>query len=203
MPRVEQADVQLDIIGAQRGGFADRVHGLGGTQAEVPKFAQENRDAVVRGVGRGLLFDDKEQVDVGRGKQLPASVAADGGQGNPGGVSVWERLLEETHHHPVHRVGALANCFQAVTGLKEALPNGFERQEHLWCVYRHKAPSPRSSLRMRTASSIVEIKILPSPSLPVRAASPRVLTVSSRRLSGTTTSSFTFGRRSTVYSWPR
>ena len=62
---------------------------------------------------------------------------------------------------------------------------------------------PRSPVRMRTASSTGETKILPSPMLPVCAASQSAMVTFSARSSGTTTSSFTLGRKSTTYSAPR
>src|SRR5579875_1564772 len=53
------------------------------------------------------------------------------------------------------------------------------------------------------ASAISEMKIFPSPILPVRAAPANVRTTSSARASATTISNFTFGSRSTLYSCPR
>src|SRR3989440_570172 len=67
----------------------------------------------------------------------------------------------------------------------------------------YSAGSPRSPVRMRTTSSTLLTKILPSPMRPVLAdrsiASKAFGTISSER----TTSIFTFGRKSTTYSAPR
>src|ERR1700690_1855354 len=69
--------------------------------------------------------------------------------------------------------------------------------------HAYKTFSPRSSLRMRIASSIRERKILPSPILPVRAALAIACTAFSTASSARTISSFTFGIKSTEYSRPR
>src|ERR1017187_973986 len=66
-----------------------------------------------------------------------------------------------------------------------------------------RAISPRSPLRIRTASSMEETKILPSPILPELAAALNTPTISAARESGTKISIFTLGRRSTLYSAPR
>src|SRR5260221_10147159 len=76
------------------------------------------------------------------------------------------------------------------------------RQFHV--VERNQiALSPRSPLRMRTASSMEKTKILPSPIFPVLAAALSARTISSARESGAKISSLTFGSRSTLYSDPR
>src|SRR5581483_9495921 len=80
----------------------------------------------------------------------------------------------------------------AIPLLPELLP-GANRLLH-----RHSAASPRSPVRIRTASSTVEINILPSPISPVRAASSMISATSSARSSGTTTSILTFGSRLTT-----
>ena len=65
------------------------------------------------------------------------------------------------------------------------------------------ADSPVSPVRMRTDSLIGSTNTLPSPMEPVFAAPVMVSTTFFTRLSGTTTSIFTLGRKSTVYSEPR
>src|SRR2546423_13536418 len=63
--------------------------------------------------------------------------------------------------------------------------------------------SPISSVRIRTACSTGRTNTLPSPILPVFAALTTTLTAFSIKSSAITTSTFTFGRKSTVYSLPR
>ena len=58
-------------------------------------------------------------------------------------------------------------------------------------------------MRIRTACSTSSTKILPSPSRRARAASATASTTLSTRLSSTTTSIFTLGRKSMTYSAPR
>src|SRR6185503_8140666 len=65
------------------------------------------------------------------------------------------------------------------------------------------ASSPFSPVRMRMASPIESTKTLPSPIEPVLADWQMTETTLSTRLSGTTTSTFTLGRKSIVYSEPR
>ena len=65
------------------------------------------------------------------------------------------------------------------------------------------ADSPVSPVRMRIDSLIGSTNTFPSPMEPVFAAPTMVATTLSTRLSATTTSIFTFGRKSTVYSEPR
>jgi DNA-nicking Smr family endonuclease len=66
-----------------------------------------------------------------------------------------------------------------------------------------RADSPVSPVRMRIAWATSYTKIFPSPILPVRAARAIASRVASSRLSGTTTSIFTLGRKSIAYSAPR
>src|SRR5918996_1334541 len=68
---------------------------------------------------------------------------------------------------------------------------------------RYTAPSPVSPVRIRIASSIGSTNTLPSPMEPVLAAPTIVATTLSTTWSATTTSIFTLGRKSTVYSEPR
>src|ERR1700687_456079 len=63
----------------------------------------------------------------------------------------------------------------------------------------YNAFSPRSSLRIRIASSTCVRKILPSPILPVRADLRIAPTAASTKLSATTSSTFIFGIRSMEY----
>src|SRR5579884_130302 len=72
-----------------------------------------------------------------------------------------------------------------------------------FCAPGHSASAPRSPVRMRTASSTSDTKILPSPILPVLAAPRMASTARWARSSVITISNFTFGRKSTVYSVPR
>src|SRR5947199_35287 len=65
------------------------------------------------------------------------------------------------------------------------------------------AASPVSPVRMRIDSLIGSTNTLPSPIEPVFAAPAIVETILSTMLSATTTSIFTLGRKSTVYSEPR
>src|SRR5262245_24309282 len=65
------------------------------------------------------------------------------------------------------------------------------------------AASSVSPVRMRTTCSTAVTKILPSPILPVLAALTTASMQRSTSLSLTTTSIFTFGRKSTTYSAPR
>src|SRR5580704_14188022 len=65
------------------------------------------------------------------------------------------------------------------------------------------ASSPRSPVRMRTASSTGTTKIFPSPMRPVLALFSMASITSLTRLSGTTTSTFTLGTKSTTYAEPR
>src|SRR4051812_28626956 len=65
------------------------------------------------------------------------------------------------------------------------------------------ADSPRSSVRMRTTSSSGRTKTFPSPIFPVLPALTIVSTALPAASSATATSSFTLGRKSTVYSLPR
>src|SRR2546427_577911 len=65
------------------------------------------------------------------------------------------------------------------------------------------ADSPVSPVRMRIDSLIGSTNTLPSPMEPVFAAPTIVETILSTMLSATTTSIFTLGRKSTVYSEPR
>src|SRR3954462_10281425 len=65
------------------------------------------------------------------------------------------------------------------------------------------ASRPDSPVRMRTASSILETKILPSPIRPVCAARRMASIAFSTRSSEITISIFTLGRKSTMYSAPR
>jgi hypothetical protein len=67
----------------------------------------------------------------------------------------------------------------------------------------HTAPSPCSSVRIRTALSSDDTKIFPSPIFPVRAFLEMISTAPFTRASGSTISIFTLGRKSTVYSLPR
>src|SRR5262249_36539368 len=63
--------------------------------------------------------------------------------------------------------------------------------------------SPRSSVRIRTISSMLETKTLPSPIFPVLAERTIALTTSSTLDSWTTISILILGSKSTVYSLPR
>src|SRR5262245_53554043 len=65
------------------------------------------------------------------------------------------------------------------------------------------ALSSVSPVRTRTAWSIAETKILPSPIWPVLAARTMASTALSTVPDGTTTSIFTLGRKLTAYSAPR
>src|SRR5712664_3223533 len=67
----------------------------------------------------------------------------------------------------------------------------------------HSALSSRSPVRIRIAVSTGWMKILPSPIFPVLAAAAKTPATLSVRLSGTTTSTLIFGRKSTVDSPPR
>src|ERR1017187_4047815 len=65
------------------------------------------------------------------------------------------------------------------------------------------ACSPVSPVRMRTMLSTALTKIFPSPILPVLAALTIASTAEAACASASTTSIFTLGRKSTVYSLPR
>src|ERR1043166_1314883 len=69
--------------------------------------------------------------------------------------------------------------------------------------HHHTAFSPISSVRIRTACSTGSTNTFPSPILPVLAAATTTLTAFSTISSAITTSTFTLGRKSTVYSLPR
>src|SRR5262245_27506977 len=68
---------------------------------------------------------------------------------------------------------------------------------------RQLASFPVSPVRMRTASSTFDTKILPSPMRPVLAEAMIASIAFSTMLSPSTSSSFTLGRKSTTYSAPR
>ena len=70
-----------------------------------------------------------------------------------------------------------------------------------WRAYM--ASGPRSPVRIRITSSTGTIKILPSPTRPVAAASQIASIARSTMLSSSTISIFTLGRKSTTYSAPR
>src|SRR5688500_16128567 len=84
-------------------------------------------------------------------------------------------------------------------------------QHFFWChalrppqqLPRQIASSPRSPVRMRTASSIGSITIFPSPIRPVFAEETIVSTTVSAMWSGVTISILIFGKKSTTYSAPR
>src|SRR5262249_49523039 len=65
------------------------------------------------------------------------------------------------------------------------------------------ASLPVSPVRIRTASSTFDTKILPSPIRPVFAEAMMASIAFSTMPSPSTSSSFTFGRKSTTYSAPR
>src|SRR5690606_30138278 len=65
------------------------------------------------------------------------------------------------------------------------------------------ASSPVSPVRMRMTSSMGKMKILPSPILPVRAASVITVITCCTLSFGTMISTFTFGTKSTTYADPR
>ena len=65
------------------------------------------------------------------------------------------------------------------------------------------ASSPTSPVRMRTTSSTLDTKILPSPIRPVRAARTMPSIARSTTASPTMTSTCTLGKKSTTYSAPR
>ena len=65
------------------------------------------------------------------------------------------------------------------------------------------AAAPVSPVRMRTTSMMSEMKILPSPMRPVRAAAEIASTAGVSWASETTTSILILGRKSTTYSAPR
>src|SRR4030095_14471372 len=85
--------------------------------------------------------------------------------------------------------------FAKLTGKRHGVP--FRR------AWRYTAASPDSPVRMRTTCSTAVTKILPSPILPVCAALTMASTARSTMASGSTTSTFTLGRKSTTYSAPR
>src|SRR5690554_3230257 len=67
----------------------------------------------------------------------------------------------------------------------------------------HSASTPCSLVRIRITRSTGAIQILPSPIFPVRAAPAMVSATFSASAVSQRTSTFTLGRRSTVYSAPR
>src|SRR4026208_2598305 len=69
--------------------------------------------------------------------------------------------------------------------------------------HHQTAFSPISSVRMRTACSTGSTNTFPSPIFPVLAAATTTVTALSAMSSAITTSTFTLGRKSTVYSLPR
>src|SRR6266852_6427905 len=91
--------------------------------------------------------------------------------------------------------GSLA-CFDHV-GFPDGDQGGFGRP------FVQSAFSPRSSLRIRMASSTRDRNILPSPIFPVLAVFKIVSTTMFTSLSGSTISNLSFGSKSTVYSRPR
>src|SRR5690606_1697777 len=67
----------------------------------------------------------------------------------------------------------------------------------------HRASASLSPVRMRTTRSTSVIQILPSPSLPVRAAAAMTSAMRPASIASTSTSTRTFGTKSIVYSAPR
>src|SRR6267378_6844977 len=97
---------------------------------------------------------------------------------------------------------AAAKTAMAVTILTNVmaspLPSSLLRRDGV-----QTALSPCSPVRIRIASSRRDTNTLPSPIDPVLAAPAMSVTTLSTSPSGTTTSTFIFGRKSTVYSPPR
>src|SRR6185369_1118623 len=77
-----------------------------------------------------------------------------------------------------------------------------ERRGRLRHQSIYSASTPRSPVRMRTASSTGMTKIFPSPIFPDLAARSMASTTLATWSSSTTTSIFTLGRKSTTYSAP-
>ena len=87
--------------------------------------------------------------------------------------------------------------------MRRPRPAGRGRQRSRLTGARQRASSPRSPVRMRTTSSTGVTQILPSPILPVRAASRGPRRPSRRRSSGTSDLDLHLGHEVDPYSAPR
>src|ERR1043166_3664750 len=132
--------------------------------------------------------------------------------GVAGVLSLAENNLVQPHSH--HRVDWPISFIAGVRGRmkphettarkrNESISTGLGKASTTGSAGAHTAASPFSPVRMRITLSSEETKIFPSPISPVRAARVIASTTADTAMSDTTTSTFTFGTRSTVYSVPR
>src|SRR5271168_3767991 len=175
--------------------------------------------------------EKKQDVEVGVGKKKPAPISAQRHQTQSFGRSVVnaknlaknllniivrERAQGE-HRFPRAdtRLELFLDTVPFIVGLRAENGQGSKRVLHFHsgrmgrketgtgCGRHQRAFSPRSSLRIRIASSTFDKNILPSPIFPVLAVFRMVSTTVFTSLSGSTISSLIFGSKSTVYSRPR
>ncbi len=148
--------------------------------------------AVLMSSPHGFVFGQEQQIDVGMGKQLASAVAAQTRSEHnlclsrqkhcSHNVRISEstsrvRLLSEARPEPTASKSRWICCdswrylLRRGKSAAGAAIGGLDDGTRRWLrPGGHSAFSPRSSLRMRMASSTRARKILPSPILPVRAA---------------------------------
>ncbi len=80
--RLEQAGADRQIGFGLAQAFLDRARRLADLEPEIPQQIEQQLDDLL-GVRRLLVGQQKQQVDVGIGRQLAAAIAADRDQGQP------------------------------------------------------------------------------------------------------------------------
>src|SRR5271166_6134908 len=218
---VEQRDGELDIVLVEARAVVERARGRTDTQADVPHLLADAPHWLLHVAAQRFVLRQKKQVNIGMRKQSASPEAAQRDQREAGAVAAGNMLLPEVNGQLIDNCRTVAHRGCTRTVSFELRPQPFELLPVMraQCVIgrraghgspernsgrcSHNAVSPRSSLRMRIASSMRDRKILPSPIFPVRAALLIACIAESTSRSGSTVSIFTLGRTSTVYSRPR
>ncbi len=131
---VEQAHRQLDVFFVIRRAVVHGLHRMAWTEAYVPQRLQKFRDDALHGRDLRFGFDDEQQVDVGKRKQLAASESSRGDERYAG-------------RKPRGVEGGANALFDFRRSRRQRFLNAG------YCQGIHNAASPRSSLRMRIASA--------------------------------------------------
>ena len=128
MPRLEQGDVQVQVVLGVIGGFRDRANGLAHLQAEIPERIKDGlHERLRRG---GMPGNQHQQIDVAERTEFGTPVAARGDKADRGGGS---GLQEKSVEKDIDRIGAELRDLAAEDASAMGRQLDFARfsQEHL------------------------------------------------------------------------
>ena len=146
---VQQADAQLDVAIVHHATLRRRVDRVAQTEALVPQPAKKRRQSVAARRPPGFLLHQQEQVHIGLREQFAPAESAHGQQGHPPWEGRGQQFLKRTDHLAVDERGPPVENLGRVPGLEKHLRDQVLRG----AISHQRAGSPRSSLRILTASA--------------------------------------------------